>query len=69
MGNVDPAVYDKIVVVERGKMIMETNLDMNGHKLLNYAPPPKFSIHGFMDTVGDKDDGSFDRRFLLNGSK
>ena len=38
VSNVDPAVYDKTFVVERGNMVMETNLDMNGHKLLNYAP-------------------------------
>ena len=31
--NVDPKVYDTAFVVENGKMMMETHLDMNNHKI------------------------------------
>ena len=33
---------------ENGKMVMETDLDMNGKRLLNYTPKSKAVIFGTM---------------------
>ena len=29
----DPKVYDAIYAVENGRMVMQTDLDLNGHKV------------------------------------
>ena len=39
VSNVDPKVYDTPYVVENGKMMMETNLDLNNHRITNLALP------------------------------
>ena len=39
ISNVDPSVYDTAFVVENGKMVMETKLDMNNHKIINLGDP------------------------------
>ena len=45
--DVSSSVLDTPYVVENGKMVMETDLDMNGKRLLNYNPPKsKAVIHG-----------------------
>ena len=33
ISNVDPSVYDTAFVIENGKMVMETDLSLNGHHL------------------------------------
>jgi len=33
VSNVDPSVYDTAFVIENGKMVMETDLSLNGHNL------------------------------------
>ena len=33
ISNVDPSVYDTAFVIENGKMVMETDLSLNGHNL------------------------------------
>ena len=57
--NVDSDVYDTAYVVENGKMVMQTDLSLNGHQL-------RSSIHhmnGFLNsTKGDKN-------FVLNGAE
>ena len=35
VSSVEPKVYDTAFVVENGKMVMETDLDMNGHSILD----------------------------------
>ena len=45
--DVSSSVLDAAYVVENGKMVMETDLDLNGKSLLNYNPPKsKAVIHG-----------------------
>ena len=39
VSSVEPKVYDTAFVVENGKMVMETNLNMNNHKIINLANP------------------------------
>ena len=59
ISNVDPSVYDTAFVIENGKMVMQTDLSLNGHQL-------RSSIHyinGFLNsTKGDKN-------FVLNGAE
>ena len=59
ISNVDPSVYDTAFVVENGKMIMQTDLSLNGHNLSGSV----HRINGFHD----KKDGNGD--FSLNGFK
>ena len=33
ISNVDPSVYDTAFVIENGKMVMQTDLSLNGHNL------------------------------------
>ena len=54
--NVDPSVYDSAFVIENGKMVMETDLSLNGHNLSGSV----HRINGFVDTKQGF-------RFLLNG--
>ena len=56
ISNVDPSVYDTAFVIENGKMVMETDLSLNGHRLsgsIRY-------INGRLNTKNG-------RTFLLNG--
>ena len=39
ISNVDPSVYDTAFVIENGKMVMETDLDLNNHKIINLDDP------------------------------
>ena len=39
ISNVDPSVYDTAFVIKNGKMVMETDLDMNNHKIENLDDP------------------------------
>ena len=41
--NVDPSVFDTAFVIENGKIVMETNIDMNGHNILNVPNPQNSS--------------------------
>ena len=56
LSNVDPSVYDTAFVIENGKMVMETDLSLNGHNLGG-------SIHYIHGRLNNKN-GS---KFLLNG--
>ena len=50
--DVSSSVLDTPYVVENGKMVMETDLDLNGKSLLNYNPPKsKTVIFGKFDRV------------------
>ena len=48
--DVSSSVLDTPYVVENGKMVMETDLDMNGKRLLNYNPKSKAVIFGNYDS-------------------
>ena len=57
--NVDSDVYDKAYVVENGKMVMQTDLSLNGHQLRSSI----HHINGFLNsTKGNKN-------FVLNGAE
>ena len=59
ISNVDPSVYDTAFAIENGKMVMETDLSLNGHHLSGSV----HYIHGFLNsTKGDKN-------FVLNGAE
>ena len=49
--DVSSSVLDTPYVVENGKMVMETDLDMNGKRLLNYNPKSKAVIFGNYDST------------------
>ena len=52
--DVSSSVLDTPYVVENGKMVMETDLDLNGKSLLNYNPPKsKAVIHGLYTMQSD----------------
>ena len=52
--DVSSSVLDTPYVVENGKMVMETNLDLNGKRLLNYNLKSKTVIFGkYNKTSGD----------------
>ena len=59
ISNVDPSVYDTAFVIENGKMVMQTDLSLNGHNLIG----PVHYIHGFHK----KEKGNGD--FSLNSFK
>ena len=48
--DVSSSVLDTPYVVENGKMVMETDLDLNGKRLLNYNPKSKTVIFGNYDS-------------------
>ena len=54
--NVDSNVYDTAYVVENGKMVMQTDLSLNGYKLSGSV----HYIHGYLNTKNGN-------TFLLNG--
>ena len=49
--DVSSSVLDAAYVVENGKMVMETDLDLNGKRLLNYNLKSKTVIFGKFDRV------------------
>ena len=59
ISNVDPSVYDTAFVIENGKMVMQTDLSLNGHNLSGSV----HFLHGFLNsTKGNKN-------FVLNGAE
>ena len=56
ISNVDPSVYDTAFVIENGKMVMETDLSLNGHNL-------RGSVHYINGILNTKNGNTF----LLNG--
>ena len=52
--DVSSSVLDTPYVVENGKMVMETDLDLNGKSLLNYNPKSKTVIFGKYDKTSGK---------------
>ena len=65
--DVSSSVLDTPYVVENGKMVMETDLDLNGKSLLNYNPPKsKAVIFGSYDISYA---GNVRGAFIINGSK
>ena len=52
--DVSSSVLDTPYVVENGKMVMETDLDLNGKRLLNYNPKSKTVIFGKYDKTSGK---------------
>ena len=56
LSNVEPSVYDTAFVIENRKMVMETDLSLNGHNLSGSV----HYIHGRLNTKNG-------RKFLLNG--
>ena len=56
ISNVDPSVYDTAFVIENGKMVMETDLSLNGHNLRGSV----HYLHGYLNTKNGN-------TFLLNG--
>ena len=53
ISNVDPSVYDTAFVIENGKMVMQTDLSLNGHNLSGSV----HRISGFHKK--EKDNGDF----------
>ena len=58
ISKVDPSVYDTAFVIENGKMVMETDLSLNGHNLSGSV----HYLHGYLSTKNDK------TIFELNGN-
>ena len=56
ISNVDPSVYDTAFVIENGKLVMETDLSLNGHNLSG-------SVHYINGILNTKNGNTF----LLNG--
>ena len=56
ISNVDPSVYDTAFVIENGKLVMETDLSLNGHRL-------RGSVH-YINGILNTKNGN---KFLLNG--
>ena len=56
ISSVDPSVYDTAFVIENGKMVMETDLSLNGHNLSG-------SVHYINGRLNTKNG----RKFFLNG--
>ena len=58
ISNVDPSVYDTAFVIENGKMVMQTDLSLNGHRL-------RGSVHYINGSLDTKNNETF---FSLNGN-
>ena len=56
VSNVDPSVYGTAFVIENGKMVMQTDLSLNGHRL-------RGSVH-YINGILNTNNGN---TFLLNG--
>ena len=54
--DVDSDVFDALYVLEKGEMVMQTDFDMNGYRVLN----SNNYIHGYLDTRNGN-------KFKLNG--
>ena len=70
--DVSSSVLDTPYVVENGKMVMETDLDLNGKRLLNYNPKSKAVIFGKYNkttsdyfTINDSDTFKFGFDFTI----
>ena len=50
ISNVDPSVYDTAFAIENGKMVMETDLSLNGHNLRGSV----HYINGYLNTKNDR---------------
>ena len=59
ISNVDPSVYDTALFIENGKMVMETDLSLNGHQLRSSI----HHINGFLNST------KWDKNFVLNGAE
>ena len=61
--DVESAVFDSPFAIENGVMVMETDLNLNGKRLLNYNPKSKAVI------LGDyrKGSGNERKKFTING--
>ena len=59
VSSVDPSVYDTASVIENGKMVMQTNLSLNGHLLRDSI----YHINGFLDSKKE------DNKFMLNDAE
>jgi hypothetical protein len=44
--DVDSDVYDALFVVDKGKMVMQTDLDLNGRRMLD----SNYCLHGYLNT-------------------
>ena len=64
--DVSSSVLDTPYVVENGKMVMETDLDLNGKRLLYNPPKSKAVIFG---SYNIKYAGNLRGAFIINGSK
>ena len=53
--SVPSSVFDRPFLVETGKMVMETDLDLNGKRLLNYNPKSKAVIFGQYQKATDSE--------------
>ena len=58
ISNVDPSVYDTAFVIENGKLVMETDLSLNGHRL-------RGSVHYINGSLDTKNGETF---FSINGN-
>ena len=58
ISNVNPSVYDTAFAIENGKMVMETDLSLNGHNLRGSV----HYINGYLNTKNDR------TLFELNGN-
>ena len=71
--DVSSSVLDTPYVVENGKMVMETDLDLNGKRLLNYNPPKSKTVilgkynktSGEMFTINDSNIFKFGFDFTI----
>ena len=61
--DVESAVFDSPFAIENGVMVMETDLNLNGKRLLNYNPKSKAVIFGDYR----KAPGSEREKFTING--
>ena len=65
--DVSSSVLDTPYVVENGKMVMETDLDLNGKRLLNYNPPKSKAV--ILGSYDISYAGNVRGAFIINGSK
>ena len=62
VSSVNPDVFDTVFVIENGKMVMETDIDMNGKKILNYPKSKAVILGNYRKATGDKK-----ATFTING--
>ena len=61
--DVESAVFDSPFAIENGVMVMETDLNLNGKRLLNYNPKSKAVIFGDYRKATDRERA----KFTING--